>query len=219
MSDNKAEKPRSKVQWSAADRARHAAIREKFRNWHPSPEELIASGEGAHFDLRGEYRELRPLVEEIRRAQAVHPVTSVQSELSLWTPDALTEVLPYCQEQGIAFLAFSPLGRGFLAGRFSSFDELPRDDFRRGLPRFQQEALRANLAIVARVREIAERAAATPAQVALAWVLAHGEHVVPIPGTKTPEYLIQNAGAAVIRLSADDLAELDALPAPLGTRY
>ena len=131
----------------------------------------------------------------------------------------LTEVLPYCQEQGIAFLAFSPLGRGFLAGRFSSFDELPRDDFRRGLPRFQQEALRANLAIVARVREIAERAAATPAQVALAWVLAHGEHVVPIPGTKTPEYLIQNAGAAVIRLSADDLAELDALPAPLGTRY
>jgi aryl-alcohol dehydrogenase-like predicted oxidoreductase len=143
----------------------------------------------------------------------------VQSELSLWTRDALAVVLPYCQRQGIAFLPFSPLGRGFLTGRFSSFDDLPQDDFRRRLPRFQQNALRANLAIVGRVRQVAERAGATPAQVALAWVLAQGQHVVPIPGTKTPKYLADNAGAADIQLSAADLAELDALPAPEGTRY
>lgn len=158
-------------------------------------------------------------VEQITRAQAVHPVTSVQSELSLWTRDVLAGVLPYCQEQGIAFLPFSPLGRGFLAGRFSSFDELPEDDFRRRLPRFQQDALRANLTIVGRVREIAERVEASPAQVALAWILAQGRHVVPIPGTKTPRYLADNAGAADVELSAADLAELDALPAPEGGRY
>ena len=149
----------------------------------------------------------------------MHQVTSVQSELSLWTRDALAEVLPYCQEQGIAFLPFAPLGRGFLTGRFASSDDLPHDDFRRGLPRFQHDALRANLAIVGRVRQIAGRAGATPAQVALAWVLAQGRHVVPIPGTKTPRYLADNAGAADVQLSAADLADLDALPAPQGTRY
>ena len=158
-------------------------------------------------------------VAEISRAQAVHPVTSVQSELSLWTRDVLAEVLPYCTQQGIALIPFSPLGRGFLAGRFSSFDDLPMEDFRRQLPRFQRDALRANLAIVGRVRAIAERAGATPAQVALAWVLAQGRHVVPIPGTKTPRYLAENAAAADLELSAVDLAELDALPAPEGTRY
>ncbi|MFI6446736.1 aldo/keto reductase [Kitasatospora sp. NPDC050543] len=158
-------------------------------------------------------------VEEIRRAQAVHPVASVQSELSLWTRDALAEVLPYTEEQGIAFLPFSPLGRGFLAGRFASSDDLPADDFRRALPRFQQEALAANLAIVERVRAVAGRVGATPAQVALAWVLAQGRYVLPIPGTKTPEYLADNAAAADVTLSAEDLAELDALPAPTGTRY
>jgi len=158
-------------------------------------------------------------VEEIKRAQAVHPVTSVQSELSLWTRDALPEVLPYCKERGIAFLPFSPLGRGFLAGRFTSFDDLPQDDFRRQLPRFQQDALRANLAIVGRVREVADRVGATPAQIALAWVLAQGRDVVPIPGTKTPKYLLDNAGAADVVLSAADIADLDALPQPEGTRY
>ncbi len=146
-------------------------------------------------------------------------MTSVQSELSLWTRDVLAEVLPYCTEQGIAFVPFSPLGRGFLAGRFSSFDDLPRDDFRRQLPRFQQDALRVNLAIVNRVRAIAERVGVTPAQVALAWVLARGRHVVPIPGTKTPKYLEENAAAADLDLSAEDLVELDALPEPEGTRY
>src|SRR5262252_8920247 len=175
--------------------------------------EAVAAGKARHIGLS------EVTVAEIRRAQAVHQVTSVQSELSLWTRDALAEVLPYCQEQGIAFLPFAPLGRGFLTGRFASSDDLPREDFRRGLPRFQQDALRANLAIVGRVRQVAERAGATPAQVALAWVLAQGGHVVPIPGTKTPRYLAENAGAADIQLSAADLAELDALPAPQGARY
>jgi aryl-alcohol dehydrogenase-like predicted oxidoreductase len=175
--------------------------------------ETVAAGKARHLGLS------EVTVGEIKRAQALHPVTSVQSELSLWTRDALAEVLPYCREQGIAFLPFSPLGRGFLAGRFSSFDDLPQDDFRRGLPRFQQGALLANLAIVGRVRQIADRAGATPAQVALAWILAQGRHVVPIPGTKTPKYLADNAGAADVQLSAVDLAELDALPAPEGARY
>ncbi|WP_371496049.1 aldo/keto reductase [Kitasatospora sp. NBC_00374] len=158
-------------------------------------------------------------VEEIRRAQAVHPVASVQSELSLWTRDALAEVLPYTEEQGIAFLPFSPLGRGFLAGRFGSAADLPADDWRATLPRFQPEALAANLALVEKVREIAERLGATPAQVALAWVLARGRYVVPIPGTKTPRYLADNAAAADLVLGAEDLAALDALPAPVGDRY
>jgi aryl-alcohol dehydrogenase-like predicted oxidoreductase len=175
--------------------------------------EVVAAGKARHIGLS------EVTVDEIKRAQAVHPVTSVQSELSLWTRDALAEVLPYCQQQGIALLPFSPLGRGFLTGRFSSFDDLPQDDFRRGLPRFQQDALRANLAIVGRVRDIAERAGATPAQVALAWLLAQGRYVVPIPGTKTPKYLADNAGAAGVELSAADLAEVDALPAPEGARY
>jgi len=175
--------------------------------------ETVAAGKARHIGLS------EVTADEIKRAQAVHPVTSVQSELSLWTRDALAVVLPYCQEQGIAFLPFSPLGRGFLAGRFSAFDDLPQDDFRRGLPRFQQDALRANLAIVARVREIAAQAGGTPAQVALAWVLSQGRYVVPIPGTKTPKYLADNAGAADVELSAAHLAELDALPAPQGARY
>jgi aryl-alcohol dehydrogenase-like predicted oxidoreductase len=167
-------------------------------------------------------------VEQIERARAVHPVAAVQSELSLWTRDPLptsgpgdpdTAVLPYCEREGIAFLPFSPLGRGFLAGRFASFDDLPADDMRRSLPRFQQDALRANLAVVASVRAVAERVGASPAQVALAWVLAQGRYVIPIPGTKTPKYLADNAGAAEVSLSAADLAELDGVPAATGTRY
>jgi aryl-alcohol dehydrogenase-like predicted oxidoreductase len=175
--------------------------------------ETVAAGKARHIGLS------EVSVAEIRRAQAVHPVTSVQSELSLWTRDVLAEVLPYCKEQDIALIPFSPLGRGFLAGRFSSFDDLPRDDFRRRLPRFQQDALRANLVIVSGVRNIAERVGATSAQVALAWVLGRGSHVVPIPGTKTPKYLADNAAAAGVELHETDLAELDALPAPEGTRY
>jgi aryl-alcohol dehydrogenase-like predicted oxidoreductase len=158
-------------------------------------------------------------VDEIKLAQTVHPVATVQSELSLWTRDVLTGVLPFCRDQGIGLLPFAPLGRGFLAGRFASFDDLPQDDFRRKLPRFQQEAIRANLAIVTRVREVADRIGVTPAHVALAWVLAQGSQVVPIPGTKTPKYLEENAGAAAVRLSAADLAELDEMPVPTGSRY
>ncbi|AUY54565.1 aldo/keto reductase [Streptomyces sp. CB01881] len=158
-------------------------------------------------------------VEEIKRAQAVHPVASVQSELSLWTRDALAEVVPYTEAEGIAFLPFSPLGRGFLTGSISSADQLPADDFRRSLPRFQKDALAANLALVEKVKEVAARVGATPAQVALAWVLAQGRYVLPIPGTKTPKYLVDNAGAADVVLPAADLAELDALQAPTGGRY
>jgi aryl-alcohol dehydrogenase-like predicted oxidoreductase len=175
--------------------------------------ETVAAGKARHIGLS------EVTVEEIKRAHEVHPVASVQSELSLWTRDPLAEVLPHCEQQGIAFLPFSPLGRGFLTGRFSSADDIPADDFRRQLPRFQQDAMRANLDIVAPVRQIAERAGATPAQVALAWVLAQGRYVIPIPGTKTPKYLADNAGAADIELTAADLAELNALPAPQGTRY
>lgn len=175
--------------------------------------EVVAAGKARHIGLS------EVGVEEIRRAQAVHPVASVQSELSLWTRDALAEVVPYTEEQGIAFLPFSPLGRGFLAGRFGSAEELPADDFRRSLPRFQQDALAANLAIVDAVRAVAGRVGATPAQVALAWVLAQGRYVLPIPGTKTPEYLADNAAAGDLVLGAAELAELDALPAPTGARY
>ncbi|MBB4932036.1 aryl-alcohol dehydrogenase-like predicted oxidoreductase [Lipingzhangella halophila] len=158
-------------------------------------------------------------VAEIERAAAVHPVTSVQSELSLWTRDALSEVVPYCEANGIAFLPFSPLGRGFLTGSIQSATDLQEGDMRRNNPRFQPEAIEANQAIADRVRKIGERRGGTAAQVALAWVRAQGRYVVPIPGTKTPRYLEANAGAADLVLSPEDLAELDALPPAQGERY
>jgi aryl-alcohol dehydrogenase-like predicted oxidoreductase len=157
-------------------------------------------------------------VAELERAQAVHPVASVQSELSLWTRDALAEVLPWCAAHGAAFLPFAPLGRGFLTGQLQPRDFAP-GDFRRNNPRFAREAMDANLALVQRVRAVAERHGATPAQVALAWVLAQGDHVVPIPGTKRLERLEENVAAAHVRLSAEDLAELDSLPDAVGSRY
>ncbi|WP_457032874.1 aldo/keto reductase [Kitasatospora sp. P5_F3] len=175
--------------------------------------EAVAAGKVRHLGLS------EVTVEQIERARAVHPVTSVQSELSLWTRDALAEVVPYTEANGIAFLPYSPLGRGFLAGRFNSSADLPADDWRSTLPRFQADALAANQALVDTVRRIAEQHGATPAQVALAWVVAQGQYVVPIPGTKTPRYLADNAGAADLALTAADLAELDALPAPVGDRY
>ena len=175
--------------------------------------EAVTSGKARYIGLS------EVSVDEIKLAQTVHRVATVQSELSLWTCDVLAAVLPYCREQGIALLPFAPLGRGFLAGRFASFEDLPHDDFRRKLPRFQQDALRANLAIVAGVRKVAERIGATPAQVALAGVLAQGRQVVPIPGTKTPKYLVGERGCGWVTLRASDLAELDAIPAPEGSRY
>ena len=157
-------------------------------------------------------------VDELARAHAIHPVATVQSELSLWTRDPLAEVLPWCEANGVGFLPFSPLGRGFLTGTLTpgSFDDV---DFRARNPRFTPEAMAANGALVETVRAVASRVGATPAQVALAWVLAQGEHVVPIPGTKKLRYLEDNAAAAAVVLSAADLAELDALPAPVGARY
>jgi len=158
-------------------------------------------------------------VEELERAQAIHPVASVQSELSLWTRDPLGEVLPWCAAHRAAFIPFSPLGRGFLTGRITAASSFASDDFRARNPRFAREALQANQALVDRVRTVAGRIGATPAQVALAWVLAKGEQVVPIPGTKKLAYLEENAAAAGVQLGQADLAELDELPAPVGSRY
>lgn len=158
-------------------------------------------------------------VEQIKQADLIHPVSTVQSEMSLWTRDVMDAVLPYCEASGMALLPFAPLGRGFFAGRFTSRDELPSDDVRRRLPRFQQSAIEANLDLARRVKSVADRIGAAPGQVALAWVVAQGKRVVPIPGTKTPRYLAENARAAEVVLAPDDLAELDALPTAVGERY
>ncbi|MDA0164676.1 aldo/keto reductase [Solirubrobacter ginsenosidimutans] len=157
-------------------------------------------------------------VEELERAQAIHPVASVQSEGSLWTRDAFAEVVPWCAAHGAAFLPFAPLGRGFLTGKLEP-QKFPSGDFRKNNPRFQPEAMDANAALVETVKTVAARHDATPAQVALAWLLAQGEHIAPIPGTKRRSRLEENAAAAVLVLSAADLAELDALPDPVGARY
>jgi aryl-alcohol dehydrogenase-like predicted oxidoreductase len=157
-------------------------------------------------------------VDELERAHAIHPVASVQSEGSLWTRDAFAEVVPWCAEHGAAFLPFAPLGRGFLTGTVSP-QTFGSGDFRKNNPRFQPEAMDANLALVEVVRAVAARRDATPAQVALAWLLAQGEHVVPIPGTKRRSRVEENAAAAALELTPEDLAELDALPAPVGSRY
>jgi aryl-alcohol dehydrogenase-like predicted oxidoreductase len=157
-------------------------------------------------------------VEQLERAHAIHPVASVQSELSVWTRDRLGDVLPWCREHDVAFIPFAPLGRGYLTGTITaaSFDER---DFRARNPRFTRAALQANLAIVERVRAVAERVGATPAQVALAWVLAQDELVVPIPGTTQVERVEENAGAAFVSLGAAELDELDAVPDTVGSRY
>ncbi len=157
--------------------------------------------------------------ETIRRAHAVHPIAAVQSELSLWTQDYREDVVPLTKELGIAFVPYSPLGRGFLTGALKDLDNLSADDWRRNNPRFQGEALQANLKIVEAVERVAQRIGAKPSQVALAWVLAQGDHLCPIPGTKRVGYLEENAAADDVRLSAEDLAELDAIPTPEGTRY
>ncbi|MFI1759968.1 aldo/keto reductase [Streptomyces sp. NPDC020571] len=158
--------------------------------------------------------------ETIRRAHTVHPVTAVQSEYSLWSRDVEAEVLPACRELGIGFVPYSPLGRGFLAGRFTTPDELDANDWRRQNPRFQDVNLEANLRLAAKVKEIAAEKEATPAQLAIAWVLAQGEHLVPIPGTKRRTYLEQNAGAVEVELTEDDLARIaEELPEAAGERY
>lgn len=157
-------------------------------------------------------------IPQLETAAAIHPVAALQSELSLWTRETLVEVLPWCLEHGVVFVPFSPLGRGFLTGTITraSFEDL---DFRAKNPRFAPEAIDANLAIVDRVRVVADRHDATPAQIALAWVLAQGPHVAPIPGTKRRRYLEENLSAARIMLTQEDIAALDALPPAVGTRY
>ncbi|MGZ5290033.1 MAG: aldo/keto reductase [Actinomycetota bacterium] len=157
-------------------------------------------------------------IEQLEAARAIHPVAALQSELSLWTREALDDVVPWCLANGVVFVPFSPLGRGFLTGTITraSFEDL---DFRTNNPRFTPEAIDANLAIVDRVRAVADRHGATPAQIALAWVLAQGPHVAPIPGTKRLCYLEENLSAATIVLTDADRADLDALPPAVGTRY
>jgi aryl-alcohol dehydrogenase-like predicted oxidoreductase len=158
----------------------------------------------------------------IRAAYATSPITAVQTELSLWSRDAEAEVLPTVRELGIGYVAYSPLGRGFLTGQFKSPDDFAPDDFRKNHPRFQGENFQKNLDLVKEVEAMAEEKGCTTAQLALAWVLAQGEDIVPIPGTKHVKYLDQNIGALDVELSSEDLKRLDAILPPgaaAGERY
>ncbi|MDX6621748.1 MAG: hypothetical protein QOK36_4134 [Gaiellales bacterium] len=158
-------------------------------------------------------------VDDLARAHATHPVSALQSEFSLWTREPLGGVIPWCAANGVAFVAFAVLGRGFLTGALTPGQEFPKGDLRATNPRFQPEAMAANAAILNGVKRVAERIGATPAQVAVAWVLAQGEHVLPIPGTKRERYLEEDLGGGTLVLDAQALAELDGLPAPVGARY
>jgi aryl-alcohol dehydrogenase-like predicted oxidoreductase len=176
--------------------------------------ELVKEGKILHIGLS------EASAETIRRGHAVHPITAVQTEYSMWTRDVEAEILPTCRELGIGFVAYSPLGRGFLSGRFKSPEDLDEGDFRRHGPRFTGENLDANLKLAAKVSQIAERKGITPAQLALAWVLAQGDDIVPIPGTKRRKYLEENAAAVDVELTPDDLSQIEAeLPAVSGARY
>lgn len=158
--------------------------------------------------------------ETIRRAHAVHPIAAVQTEYSLWTRDVEDEILPILRELGIGLVAYSPLGRGFLSGRFRSPEDLDADDWRRSQPRFSAENAERNRTLAAKVEELAEEKGVTSAQLALAWVLAQGDDVVPIPGTKRRRYLEQNVGALEVELTEADLTRIDAeLPQAAGPRY
>jgi aryl-alcohol dehydrogenase-like predicted oxidoreductase len=178
--------------------------------------ELVEAGKVRHLGLS------EASAATIRRAHAVHPITALQSEWSLWTRDPEAEIIPTVRELGIGFVAYSPLGRGFLSGRIKSVDDLDEKDFRRRGPRFQGENLQRNLDLVARVEELAAEKGVTAGQLALAWVLAQGDDVVPIPGTKRVRYLEENAAAADVELTDEDLRRLDeAFPpgAAEGDRY
>jgi len=171
--------------------------------------DLVRAGKVRHLGLS----EASPAT--IRRAVREHPIAALQTEYSLWTRDPEEEVLPTCRELGVGFVAYSPLGRGFLTGRFRTVDDLPPDDYRRNSPRFQGENFQRNLDLVRQVEEIARRKRCTPSQLALAWVLAQGDDIVPIPGTKQRKYLEENTRALEVELSAGDLEELDEV-APKG---
>jgi aryl-alcohol dehydrogenase-like predicted oxidoreductase len=158
----------------------------------------------------------------LRRAAKVHPIAALQTEYSLWTRDPEAEILATCRELGIGFVAYSPLGRGFLTGQFKKFDDLPADDYRRNSPRFQGENFQKNLDLVRSVEEIAREKSCTASQLALAWVLAQGDDIVPIPGTKRRKYLEENVGALAVKLSAEDLRRINETFPPesaAGERY
>jgi aryl-alcohol dehydrogenase-like predicted oxidoreductase len=171
--------------------------------------ELVRAGKVGYLGLS----EASPAT--IRRAHRVHPITALQTEYSLWSRDPEDTILPTCRELGIGFVAYSPLGRGFLTGRFHTADDLPADDWRRNNPRFQGENFQKNLDLVARIEDLARAKGCTPSQLALAWVLAQGRDIVPIPGTKRVRYLEENAAAAAVSLTQDELAAIDAA-APAG---
>jgi aryl-alcohol dehydrogenase-like predicted oxidoreductase len=178
--------------------------------------ELVREGKVRHIGLS------EASAQTLRRAHKVHPITALQSEYSLWTRDPEDEILPTCRELGIGFVAYSPLGRGFLTGRFQKLSDLPEDDYRRFSPRFQGENFQKNLGLVRRVEELAIEKGCTPSQLALAWVLAQGEDIVPIPGTKRRKYLEENVKALDVELSPEDLARIDeVMPqgAASGMRY
>ena len=176
--------------------------------------ELVAAGKVGHLGLS------EASAETIRRAHAVHPISAVQSEYSLWTRDVEAEILPTLNELAIALVPYSPLGRGFLSGRFSSPDELDEGDFRRYGPRFTGANLEENVKLAERVKGLAAERGITAGQLALAWVLHRGEHVVPIPGTKRVSYLEENLAAAEVRLSAEEVERIAAaLPPAAGARY
>ncbi len=175
--------------------------------------ELIREGKIGHIGMS----EASPAT--IRRAHAVHPITALQTEYSLWTRDPEAEILPLVRELGIGFVAYSPLGRGFLTGQIRSLDQLDADDFRRSNPRFAQDNLDQNLRIVAEVEAVAAEVGATAAQVALAWLLAQGDDIVPIPGTRRVARLEENVAATELTLSADQLGRLGAIRPPAGDRY
>jgi len=177
---------------------------------------LIADGKIRHIGLS----EAAP--ETLRRAMRVHPITALQTEYSLWSRDPENRILATCRELGIGFVAYSPLGRGFLTGQFRRFEDIPADDYRRNTPRFQGENFHKNLDLVERVAEIAREKRCTPSQLALAWVMAQSNDIVPIPGTKRRKYLEQNIAAMDLELTKEDLARIDAVFPPdaaAGNRY
>jgi len=191
------------------------------------PQTPIEETIGAMADLvrQGKVRYLgmsEAAAQTLRRAVKVHPIAALQTEYSLWTREVEAEILPTCRELGIGFVAYSPLGRGFLTGQFKKFDDLPTGDRRRDFPRFQAENLRQNLELVKKIEQMAAAKGCKPSQLALAWVLSRGEDIVPIPGTKRLKYLEENAAAISVNLSAKELAEIErALPAHAvaGMRY
>ncbi|MEA2285747.1 MAG: hypothetical protein QOJ21_1790, partial [Solirubrobacteraceae bacterium] len=171
--------------------------------------ELVVKGKVLHLGLS----EASPAT--VRRAHRAAPITALQTEYSLWTRDPEDEILPTVRELGIGFVAYSPLGRGFLTGRLQTVDDLDEDDFRRTQPRFQGENFQRNLELVERVKEIADEKGCTPGQIALAWVLAQGQDIVPIPGTKRVTYLEENVAALDVELTEDEMRRLDEA-APVG---